>query len=338
MDYNKIFDNFASKRILIVGDIILDHFVWGKAERISPEAPVPIVDVEHETYLLGGAGNVANNISSLGGQAAICGVIGTGHKADIICSLFKEQNIDISGLFQDMRPTTVKTRVVANHQQIVRFDREQRDAIGARAMRGITGYIASNIDKFDGIIVSDYKKGVITPRLIDFLTGQARAAGDLFAAVDPKVGHFHYYKGVSLITPNKKEAAEGAGMAIYDTQSLEKAGTKLLRNLKCGAVLITRGDEGMSLFSEKEIQHIPTAAKEVYDVTGAGDTVIAAFTLAHVSGASLAEAAVIANHAAGIVVGEVGTAAVTVQQITNSLEAPHPRGRGNSIKGTKETI
>ncbi|MBF0554594.1 MAG: D-glycero-beta-D-manno-heptose-7-phosphate kinase [Nitrospirae bacterium] len=323
MDYNKILDNFAGKRILVIGDIILDHFVWGNAERISPEAPVPIVDVQFETYLPGGAGNVANNIASLGGHACLCGIVGTGHEAGIMRTLFNEKKIDISGVFHDNRPTTIKTRVIANNQQIVRFDKEQREPIGAKTLKSITGYIASNINNFDGIIISDYKKGVITPQLIKFLMEQAKAAGGLFAAVDPKVGHFHYYKGVSLITPNKKEAAEGAGISIRDTQSLEKAGVKLLKDLKCGAVLITRGDEGMSLFYDKEIHHIPTAAKEVYDVTGAGDTVIAAFTLSYVSGASLPDAAVVANHAAGIVVGEVGTAATTIDQVKNALNAAH---------------
>ncbi|WP_420264952.1 D-glycero-beta-D-manno-heptose-7-phosphate kinase [Candidatus Magnetominusculus dajiuhuensis] len=323
MDYNKILDNFSGKRILVIGDVILDHFVWGNAERISPEAPVPIVDVQFETYLPGGAGNVANNIASLGGHCCLCGIIGTGHKADIMCSLLNEKKIDISGVFHDSRPTTIKTRVIANNQQIVRFDREHREPIGAKTFRSITGYIASNIDKFDGIIISDYKKGVITPQLIKFLMEQAKATGGLFAAVDPKVGHFHYYKGVSLITPNKKEAAEGSGISIRDTQSLEKAGLKLLKDLKCGAVLITRGDEGMSLFYGKEIHHIATAAKEVYDVTGAGDTVIAAFTLAHISGASMYDAAVISNLAAGIVVGEVGTAATTIDQIKYALNAAH---------------
>ncbi|MCG6550809.1 MAG: D-glycero-beta-D-manno-heptose-7-phosphate kinase [Candidatus Magnetominusculus sp. LBB02] len=320
MDYNKILDNFNGKRILVIGDIILDHFVWGNAERISPEAPVPIVDVEMETYLAGGAGNVANNIASLGGVASLVGIIGTGHGADIICSLLNEKKIDIGGVFHDNRPTTVKTRVIANNQQIVRFDREQRESLGAKTLRSIKDYIALNINRFDGVIISDYKKGVITPQLIKFL--MERASGK-FVSVDPKVGHFHCYKGVSLITPNKKEAAEGAGIHICDIQSLEKAGLKLMKDLKCGAVLITRGDEGMSLFYDKEIHHIPTAAKEVYDVTGAGDTVIAAFTLAYAAGASLPEAAVTANHAAGIVVGEVGTAVTTTGQIMNSINSAH---------------
>ncbi|KWT82948.1 D-glycero-beta-D-manno-heptose-7-phosphate kinase [Candidatus Magnetominusculus xianensis] len=325
MDYNKILDNFSDKRILVIGDIILDHFVWGNAERISPEAPVPVVDVQDETYLPGGAGNVANNIASLGAHVSLSGIIGTGFKADIMCSLLNEKKIDISGVFRDSRPTTIKTRVIANNQQIVRFDREQREPVGAKTLKSLTGFIASNITKFDGIIVSDYKKGVITAQLVKFLMEQAKAAGGLFAAVDPKVGHFHYYKGVSLITPNKKEASEGSGISIRDTQSLEKAGLKLQKDLKCGAVLITRGDEGMTLFHDNKIHHIPTAAKEVFDVTGAGDTVIAAFTLAYVSGASMPEAAVTANHAAGIVVGEVGTAATTVDQIKKSLNAATAR-------------
>lgn len=320
MDFKKIpdiVDNFAGKRILVIGDIILDHFVRGNAERISPEAPVPVVDVQNETYLPGGAGNVAYNIASLGGRVSLAGIIGTDHMADIMRSLLNERNIGVSGIFHDARPTTIKTRVYASDQQIVRFDKEQREPIGAKTFRNITAYIAANINQFDGVIVSDYKKGVITPQLLKFLMEQTKAAGGLFAAVDPKVGHFHYYKGVSLITPNKKEAAEGAGISIRDTQSLEKAGIKLLKNLKCGAVLITRGNEGMSLFYDKEIHHIPTFAREVFDVTGAGDTVIAAFTLAYISGASMYEAAVISNLSASMVVKKVGTAAATRDEIKN---------------------
>ncbi|MBF0517628.1 MAG: D-glycero-beta-D-manno-heptose-7-phosphate kinase [Nitrospirae bacterium] len=318
MDLKKIpdiVDKFVGKRILVIGDIILDHFVWGNAERISPEAPVPIVDVVSETYLPGGAGNVANNIADLGGHAYLCGIVGNGHNASIICSLLKDKKIDISGLVRDDRPTTVKTRVWASTQQIVRFDREQRQPIGVKTLRNITGFIASNINKFDAVIVSDYKKGVITPQLIKFLMEQSRAAGGLFVAVDPKVGHFHYYKEVSLITPNKKEAAEGSGISIRDAQSLEKAGRKLQKDLKCGAVLITRGNEGMSLFYDNEIHSIPAFATEVFDVTGAGDTVISTFTLAYISGASMHEAAFISNLAASMVVKKRGTAAATIDQL-----------------------
>ncbi len=319
IDYGSILNNFKNKHILIIGDVILDHFIWGNVDRISPEAPVPVVDVVGETYLLGGAGNVANNITALGAKASILGVTGSDHRTKVLDELFREKNINREGLVKDERPTTIKTRVIAHNQQVVRFDRENREVIGNKAFKAITAYISERISSFDAIIVSDYKKGVITPRLMNYIIEKAKPL-DLFIAVDPKVGHFHYYKNVSLITPNKKEASEGSGITIKDDASLEKAGFDLYHKLQCDSVLITRGDEGMSLFTREEAHHIPTVARNVYDVTGAGDTVISAYTLAAVSGADMLQSTVIANHAAGIVVGELGTATTTIKQILKSID------------------
>jgi len=319
VDYGKIVEAFRGKRILVVGDIILDHYLWGKVERVSPEAPVPVVDVQRETHLLGGAGNVANNIASMGATAVVAGIAGNDHRAETLLKLFEDKGIDTSGIMIDSRPTTVKTRIIAHNQQVVRVDREDTSYIPNSAFRRLTGFIGDAIDACDAVIVSDYKKGVVTARLVRFLL-TAAARLELFIAVDPKVGHFNCYKGVSLITPNKKEAAEGSGVVIGDERSLEKAARALLSKLRLGALLITRGDEGMSLFAEGRARHIPTVARQVYDVTGAGDTVIAAFTLARSCGSGLFNAAVIANHAAGIVVGVVGTAAPTARQLTDSFD------------------
>lgn len=319
MKYREILGHFKDKKILIVGDIILDHYILGKVERISPEAPVPIVDVLREDYYLGGAGNVANNIKALGASVTIAGVVGKGTKADILKRLLDVKGINTDGVIPDERPTTVKTRVIAHSQQVVRFDREDRKSIGNESFVRLTGYLEKHLRAFDGVIVSDYNKGVVSKELMEVILSITVSA-DIFVAVDPKVGHFHFYEGASLITPNKKEATEGMGVEITDMASLENAGFELLNKLKLGSVLITRGEEGMSLFHKDGVYHIPTVAMEVYDVTGAGDTVIAVYTLSHVSGASLQESAVIANHAAGIVVRELGTAVTKIDELFCALD------------------
>ncbi|MBF0472947.1 MAG: D-glycero-beta-D-manno-heptose-7-phosphate kinase [Nitrospirae bacterium] len=318
MDYKGILDNFSDKHILVIGDMMLDHFIWGDVSRISPEAPVPVVDVKSESFLVGGAGNVAHNIVSLGAKATVVGIIGDDQSAKELLRIFKEKNINTEGLFIDDRPTTVKTRVIANHQQVVRFDREGREYLDNSLFNKISKYIAANINSYDAIIVSDYKKGVVDRRLIKLLVRLSQPKGH-FIAVDPKVGHFPFYKGVSLITPNKKEAALGSNIDITDKDSLESAGQRLKKTLQCKAVLITTGESGMSLFTDESIDHIPTMARVVYDVTGAGDTVISVFTLSYISGAVMHQAAHISNHAAGIVVGKLGTATVTIDDILKSL-------------------
>jgi len=307
--------SFDQRRILVIGDLILDCFIWGAVERISPEAPVPVVDVRSKTYALGGAANVASNIVSLGGRATVMGIVGRDRPAERIAELLGSQGISLMAI-EDRRPTTVKTRVIAHNQQVVRFDQESREKLNGRSLKAMLERVEEAVGQHDAVIVSDYKKGVVTRQAIERII---KAAGRKFVAVDPKVGHFHLYKGVSLITPNLKEASEGSGVEIRDEATFIKAGKALMR--KTGRnVLVTRGEGGMSLFEKGSVSHIPTIAKHVYDVTGAGDTVIAVLTMAHASGASLVDAAVVSNHAAGIVVGEVGTATATPEGLRRSLK------------------
>jgi D-beta-D-heptose 7-phosphate kinase/D-beta-D-heptose 1-phosphate adenosyltransferase len=322
MSFDSLINSFKGKKILIVGDLILDRFIYGKVNRISPEAPVPVVEVTGESFLLGGAANVANNVLALGGIPSLAGIIGHDRAGEVLIELIKGKNINTEGIVVDSRHTTVKTRIIAHNQQVVRFDKEERKRLEGKNLLNLKKYIADAIKGHDAIIISDYKKGVITASLIKDIVKNAKK-NDVFVAVDPKVGHFHLYKEVSLVTPNIAEASHGAGIEIKDEKSLLKAGKILMKRLLCKAVLITRSEEGMSLFekdrSAYKIVHIPTVAKKVYDVTGAGDTVIATITLAHAAGASLKEAAIIANHAAGIVVGELGTAVVGPERLMRSL-------------------
>ena len=297
---------------------MVDQYIYGKVKRISPEAPVPVVEVNKETLLLGGAANVAHNVQSLGGKVFIAGTIGRDDIGKILTNKFREIGFNTDGIVVDgKRPTTVKTRVIAHSQQVVRFDREIKSDISRSTMSLILDYIKSCLPQIKGIIISDYCKGLITKGLIKKiieLAGPRR-----FVTVDPKIGHFNYYKGVSLITPNINEASFGTGIDINDEKTLLEAGKLLLKKLQCKAVMITRGDEGMSLFEKNgKVSHIPTCAQEVYDVSGAGDTVIATLTLSHASGATLKDSAIIANHAAGVVVTKVGTAVVTQKDILKS--------------------
>ncbi len=324
MSYARIINSFRNKNILIIGDIILDRYIFGKVSRISPEAPVPVVDVVKESYLLGGAANVANNIIALGGKVSVAGVIGKDRAGDVVRDLMTGCNINIDAVIIDNRPTTVKSRVIAHNQQVVRFDREDCRKLDGKNLVSFLGNIRKVLPMFDAVIISDYKKGVISASLIKEVVKYAKR-NKTFVAVDPKVGHFHLYKNVSMITPNLKEASEGSGIEIKDEKSLLKAGKTLLSRLSCMSVLVTRGEEGMSLFEREsggmKVTHIPTVAKKVYDVTGAGDTVIATFTLAHAAGASLQDAATISNHAAGIVIGEVGTAVAAPDALLQSLNS-----------------
>ncbi len=311
---------FNKTGLLVVGDIMLDHFIWGKVTRISPEAPVPVVDIKNESILLGGAANVLNNVISLGGKAHICGVIGHDEMGRRLVHELRLLNVDTTGIMvEEGRPTTIKTRVIAHNQQVVRFDREDKGDISSDTEKDILDYVKARDNSLSGIIISDYAKGVVTKRLVRGLVKIASEKG-IPISVDPKVGHVDYYKGVTVVTPNNLEASQASGIDIVDDASLLAAGKRLLDRLKSNALLVTRGEHGMSLFEKgKKPVHIPTVAKEVYDVTGAGDTVIAVFTLALAAGASMQEAAVIANHAAGIVVGEVGTAAVKPEQLKKAI-------------------
>lgn len=322
-DVEKLFKKFKDKKILVIGDIILDRYIFGKVSRISPEAPVPVVEVYEEQYRLGGAANVANNIIALGGKAYLCGIIGKGAHGRIVRDLLTEKTIGQDFIFEDTRRTTVKTRIIGGNQQIVRFDIEDRRRLEGKAKELFLSMIKDALNDFDAVIVSDYKKGVVSEELFRILVNHKKKNGN-FIAVDPKIGHFRLYKQVSLITPNIAEASHGAQLEIKDEKTLVKAGFNLLKKLACDSVLITRGEEGMSLFEKKDseviVTHLPTVAKKVFDVTGAGDTVIATITLAYISGADLVSAAKIANIAAGIVVGKVGTATATPEEILEVLK------------------
>ena len=322
MSYNKILKEFGKKKIFVIGDLILDRYIWGKVDRISPEAPVPVVEVTREDFLLGGASNVANNIVALGGSATIVGVAGNDRAGDVLTSLLHKQGIKCHGIFRSSRTTIVKTRVIAHNQQVVRFDKEDKDRIDGKISKGLLEYIQGHLPDHDAVIISDYKKGVVSSELIKEVLKSAKPS-KIFVSVDPKVGHFKFYKGVSLVTPNLAEASLASGIEIKDEKSLIHAGKTLLKTLSCDAVLITRGEQGMSLFEKEKVTHILTITKDVYDVTGAGDTVIAAFTLARAAGASMRTAAAVANHAAGIVVGKVGTAVATPDQLRKSLATNH---------------
>ncbi len=317
----KYIDRFSSTRTLVVGDVMLDHYIWGKVSRISPEAPVPVVNVTEENVLLGAATNVVNNVHALGGKVSVCGVIGHDEAGRQLVHMLRVQGIHTDGLIvEDGRPTTIKTRVIAHSQQVVRFDRETKVGIERDTHKRIFEYIRQQEDNgLDAIVLSDYSKGVITKDLVRDIVKLARKKG-IIVSVDPKINHFGIYSGVTIITPNTKEASIGAKIEIEDDESLLKAGTLLLKRLKCNAVLITRGEHGMSLFERGgRVTHIPTVAQEVYDVTGAGDTVISTLTLAMAAGAGIADAAKLSNYAAGIVVGVVGTATVKPDELKQKI-------------------
>ena len=313
-------DKFSSCRILVVGDVIMDEFLWGRVERISPEAPVPVVQVEEESLVLGGAGNVVNNIISLGGQALLCGVIGNDAMGRELVHMLQKMNSPTHGLVvEDRRPTTIKTRVVAHSQQVVRVDREESEPVTEASIERIITTVKEQTGSIDAIVVSDYGKGVVTRSLMDGLRSLGQD-GQPILAVDPTVRNLASYKDVTLITPNNYEAQQMSGIQIEDDQSLRRAGAHLLEELGCQMVLITQGDKGMTLFEGNgETTQIPTVARKVFDVSGAGDTVIATLALALAAGLTARQAAVLANLAAGVVVGEIGTAAVAASRLKEIL-------------------
>jgi D-beta-D-heptose 7-phosphate kinase/D-beta-D-heptose 1-phosphate adenosyltransferase len=319
--FRQIVSNFTKTKILVVGDLILDEFIWGEVSRISPEAPVPIVWVNSESFMPGGAANVANNIQSLGGGADVVGVIGADNNGVILKEALAKKGINVSGIISDStRPTIVKTRVIAHHQQVVRIDREKTEPIENVVVDNILSYIRKRIDSVNALIIEDYGKGVILPRLLQELLPLSKKYNRI-VVVDPKEEHFSYYQGVTLITPNHHEAECATGIKITDRESLEQAGRNLMDELGCRAVLITRGEDGMALFEGNgRVTHISTVAQDVFDVSGAGDTVAGVLTLALASGANMVEAAHISNYAAGVVVGKVGIAVVTPEELLDKVE------------------
>ena len=316
-----ILKRFSRTQVLVVGDLILDEFIWGGVERISPEAPVPVVWVERESAMPGGAANVACNVQALGGGARLLGVVGRDPAGARLRRELKTRGIPTEGVFVDpTRPTTVKTRVIAHHQQVVRIDREKIHGINSSLLSALRDTARRQVAQVQGVIIEDYGKGLVSPALLKPVIGQARRLGRVIT-VDPKQEHFSYYQGVTALTPNKKEASLAAKMPILDEKSLRAAGRKILRSLKPEVLLVTLGEEGMALFSRngKGPVKIPTVAREVFDVSGAGDTVIAAFTLARAAGASFLEAAVLSNAAAGVVVGKVGVATCSPDELEERI-------------------
>ena len=305
---------FPRARLLVVGDIMLDQFIWGRVSRISPEAPVPVVQVSHESVHLGGAANVAANIRALGGQAAVVGVVGADAYGRRALRELASIGVGVTGVMRAAGYATIrKTRILAHQQQVVRLDREP-GALDERLARQVVARVLRALDGFDGVVVSDYNKGVITPLLLERLAERCDSRHKLF--IDPKKGNFRHYDGATLVKPNLEAAAAASGVEIVDEPSLARAGQGLLEQWRCEAVLISRGEEGMTLFRKNQsMKHFTTAAREVFDVTGAGDTALAAAALALAAGAHFEEAAVLANRAAGIVVGKLGTATASAAEL-----------------------
>jgi rfaE bifunctional protein kinase chain/domain len=320
-DYRKIISNFSRARVLVIGDLILDQFLWGDVSRISPEAPVPVVWVKKESYMPGGASNVANNLRSLGADVHLVGVIGDDASGAILKSELDQKGIRTAGVLTDSsRPTILKTRVVAQHQQVVRIDKEKVERFSDEITSGMAAYVASVIKDIDAVIIEDYGKGVITPAILAKIVPLAKRYNKVIS-VDPKEEHFNYYRGISVITPNNHEASRAVGFQITDEATLLKAGRKLLDKLNCKIALITLGEHGMAVFQKnKPMKHIPTVAQEVFDVSGAGDTAIASYTLSLVSGADPVQSAYISNCAAGIVVGKVGIAVVSPEELLSRIK------------------
>ncbi len=322
----ELLGRFGKTRVLVVGDLMVDHFIWGRVERISPEAPVPVVEVAKESLLLGGSGNVLNNILSIGGQASIAALIGRDLMGSWLTRILKDMQVDVGGLVSEKgRPTTVKTRIVAHHQQMVRFDRESKRKIAPADIRRILDHVDSIKNDIRAIVISDYNKGMVSERLLAGIR-EIAFENSIPLCVDPKQHDFSLYRGVDVITPNHHEAARALGLERVnggDAKSelnLWRETASLLEKLDIKAMLITRGEEGMSLIErDGSCIHIPAFAKEVFDVTGAGDTVIGVFALSLAAGAAFREAAALANHAAGIVVGKIGTATVSREELERVL-------------------
>ena len=312
-DLKKILDNFKNIKIGVVGDLMLDDYIYGTVERISPEAPVPVVNVKEEKFVLGGAANVVNNLASLGAKTICFGVIGNDANGERLLGAFADKKIDVSGLIRDKERTTiVKRRIIGSNQQLLRIDWEDITPISTFLEYALLKNIESKIDELDAVILSDYDKGVLTPMVAKEIVRMCRDRGKI-VTVDPKPKNAMNYYGATSMTPNRKEAKECLGMER--ATNMEEVGKELKEKLKLDNLLLTRSEEGMSLFIEDKIVNIPTFAKEVYDVTGAGDTVISVFTLAAASEVSWYEAAKIANTAAGVVVGKMGTSTVTKDEI-----------------------
>jgi len=319
-DLKAVINKFDDTHILVIGDMMLDQYIMGTVSRISPEAPVPIVDFSSEIFKPGGAANAISNIRSLGGKVIPVGIIGNDMNGRKLINLLKKNRINTEGIFTiQNRPTIIKTRIIAAQQQIMRIDQENRNNLENKWNQKIFDFINSQIYNVDAILISDYDKGLITDKLIETVVSIARKNNKPII-VDPKVDHFLIYKDITVITPNLKEASIATGINFINEASIVNMGQWLLAKLRCDAVLITRGKDGMSLFEKNgNVAHIPTVARAVFDVTGAGDTVTAVVTLCLATGAGMIESATIANVAAGLVVEKLGTATVTKEELKKRI-------------------
>ncbi|MCU7494682.1 MAG: D-glycero-beta-D-manno-heptose-7-phosphate kinase [Ignavibacteria bacterium] len=313
--------NFEGKKIAVIGDMMLDCYFWGDVKRISPEAPVPVIEIDNEFYRFGGAANVALNIQKLGGIPLPVGIIGYDNHGSIFGSLIEEAGIESSGIIiDDTRPTTAKTRVIAQNQHIVRIDHECKSYINKETEARILDFVKNNIKDIDGIILQDYNKGVLTPMLIEEVINLCNL-NNVIVNVDPKFNNFFSYKNVTVFKPNRKETEDAFGIRIRTEEDIVKAGRMLLERLNSKYVLLTLGEQGIAIFENgvKEVR-IPTKARKVADVSGAGDTVVSTLTLALSAGAGICEASYLANYAGGLVCGEVGIVPIEASKLFSEVE------------------
>ena len=310
--YRKIISNFKGKKIAVLGDSMLDEFIFGRVERISPEAPVPVVTVERKEYRPGGAANVWRNLRDLGARAFLFSVVGDDREGEIL----KEMLSDALFIVEKERPTTLKTRIIAQHQQVVRVDRESTREIKNETAEKLIAELLST--QVEGVIISDYEKGVISAHLLKNLLPALKDRIPVF--VDPKLKNFRLYRPVFMIKPNQKEVSALAGRRINSIEDLKKVGKEIKKELQPRVLCITMGEKGMLLFTDEQVKHIPSRALEVFDVTGAGDTVISVFALSYLAGASVEEAAELANYAASVVIRKIGTSSLFPEELISSVE------------------
>ena len=315
----ELLGNFRGKRLAVIGDLMLDRYYWGSVHRVSPEAPVPVVEVDTESVRFGGAANVANNIQALGGKAFLIGLVGDDHPGSMFKKMLTDGGLDPGGIVIDeSRPTTIKTRVIAAGQHVVRIDNESKQDCAEFFRARLIDVVRSNMASLDGVIIEDYNKGVVTRELIHEVIAAAAEYGKP-VTVDPKFNNFFEYKNVTVFKPNRREVEEAVGGKLRTIEDVDRAGKQLLRTLGAAHVLLTRGEEGMSLYSaDGAVRHLPTTAEVVQDVSGAGDTVIATLTMGLVAGGNITESCILANCAGGVVVGAVGIVPVLPGQLLES--------------------
>lgn len=336
----KLIGKFQGKKVLVIGDLMLDEHIWSKVSRISPEAPVPVADVTSITHVPGGCGNVAANIASLGGEPLLIGIIGEDSSGTKLVRALHKNSIKSDNLVTIAeRPTILKSRIIAVSQQMVRVDREDRTPLPSSTEGRVVSMIRKLIAQADAVIISDYGKGLVTKKVCKTAIGLAKKLGKP-VLIDPKGRDYSKYRGTTLITPNLLEAEVATGIKVADEASLIRVGKKLLSSVRSEYVIVTRGKDGMSVFSKKgNISHIPAIPREVFDITGAGDTVISTIALSLSAGAPIETAAVLSNYAASIKVGKIGTVPVEAEELRELLEAPsHTDGKIQNLKTLKKTI